>query len=57
MSDDAIGKLQFSGKYVGRAREIEQIRSAYNSLGVRSAAVFVGGYAGIGKTRLVQHAV
>ena len=52
-----IGKLTFSNKFCGRVEEIKRLHEAYLSLGTESAAVFVGGYSGTGKTRLIHHAV
>ena len=49
--------LSFSSKFFGRSYETEQLRDAYCQLGDHPIAVLVGGYAGIGKTRLIQHVI
>ena len=53
----ALDKLSFSDRFYGRVEEVERIQQAYRELGASTSAVFVGGYSGTGKTRLVQHAI
>lgn len=55
---EKTANLKWPGRLWGRRQELETIRTAYeNAANGQSCAVFIGGYAGVGKTALVQEAI